>query len=280
MFRLISSLSFCACAILGGWWLWNHQPSFRHFIEQHLESGSFPTLEARFTPEQIMEAHKKELLKGPQYAYLEPTLKFYPYALLEVKYSLNETSTAEGVILWGLEDGEMVLNTGEWTKTHGLEDCINNKADNSDYRLLLALSKQGGIADRQKLLASLHVENEVLDGIAESCRRKKLIVQHGNQFRLHFQKPLLQAVPETKLDQWLVTKSYKEAQRVPARYSLSQIENASHLIFSNDFSIRNSTQIYLPVYCIVVQNPDGSFLTTYWNALNGKRFTHSLFPDT
>jgi hypothetical protein len=265
--------------IYGVWWLWNNNSTFRRFVSQHLETGTFPTLEARYTAEQIMEAHRKELLKNPQYNYLEPTLQFYPYALMEVKYSLDDATTSEGVILWGLEDGEMVVDTASWTKTHGLEDCINNRADRSDYRLVLTLARFAGAADRSKLLNALHVDNEALDAIVDSCRRKKLVVQNGNQYRLHFQRPLLQAIPETKLDQFLVTQAYKDASRVAARYSLSQIEEASNNLFVNDFSVRQISQIYLPVYCIVVQNPDGSLLTTYWNALNGKRFTNTLIPE-
>jgi len=42
-----------------------------------------------------------------------------------------------------------------------------------------------------------------------------------------------------------------------------------------DFAIRKTTEIFLPVYSIVVQNPDGSQMTTYWNALNGKRLAQS-----
>ena len=279
MIRLFSSALFFGSCVFGVWWMWNHQPLFRNFVEERLETGKFLTLEARYTPDQIMETHRKDLLKNEQYGFLEPTLEFYPYALMEVKYSASDLSTAEGIILWGLEDGEMVVDTSNWMKTHGLEDCINNRADKSDFRVILALSRYNGSADRSKLLSYLHVENEVFDSMIDSCRKKKLIVQSGNNYRLHFQRPFVQLQPQTKLDQWLVTKPYKNATRISPRYSLSQIEDISYNLFTNDFSVRNIREIYLPVYCIVVQNPDGSHLTTYWNALNGKRFQHSLVPE-
>ncbi|MBJ7448846.1 MAG: hypothetical protein JHC93_00625 [Parachlamydiales bacterium] len=271
---LISLLVMCATAA-GGWYLWNQNSDVRNFIQSHLDSGNFSTLEVRYTADQIMALHKPELLKTSNYSYLEPTLKFYPYALLDVKYSNHHDATHEGVILWGLEDGEMVLETANWTKTHGIEDCINSRADKTDYRFIFALSKTGGRADRSRLLDALHVESEVLDSMAESCRKKKLIVQQGNEYRLHFHRPLIQHVPETKLDHWLVTMPYKNAERIGSQYSLSQIKETAYNLFGNDFTVRNIVEIYLPVYSITVQNPDGSRFTTHWNALNGKRFTNS-----
>ena len=66
----------------------------------------------------------KELLKDTDHVFLEPTLKFVPYLLMDVKYIRTQDKTGEGVILWGLVDGEMVINTGTWEKTHGFTDCI------------------------------------------------------------------------------------------------------------------------------------------------------------
>ena len=96
-------------------------------------------------------------------------------------------------------------------------------------------------------------------------------MQNGNTYRLHLQNPKLQVIPETKLDQWLVTKSTKHVSRVKKRYRPTQIETIARAAFGNDFAIRKTAEIFLPVYSIVVQNPDGSQMTTYWNALNGKR---------
>jgi hypothetical protein len=78
-------------------------------------------------------------------------------------------------------------------------------------------------------------------------------------------------IPETKLAHWLVTKPTKKAVRVKKRYSASQIQKTAKAAFGNDFAIRRTTEIFLPVYSIVVQNPDGTLMTSYWNALNGKR---------
>ena len=42
-------------------------------------------------------------------------------------------------------------------------------------------------------------------------------------------------------------------------------------IFGEDFVIRKTQEVYLPIYNIAVQNPDGSILTTYWNGVNGQQ---------
>jgi hypothetical protein len=255
----------------GGYWSWVHQPNFRTKVEDLLSSSTFQTLEVRYSAETIMEAHRKELLKDSQHVFLEPTLKFVPYLLMDVKYNRSHDKTGEGIILWGLVDGEMVINTGSWEKTHGFTDCIASNATRQEFKIINALASRGGAWDRDGLSKFLNIENNILDTWVDSCRKKSLIVQNGNTYRLHLQNPKLQVIPETKLEQWLVTKPTKHALRVKKRYRASQIENIARAAFGGDFAIRKTTEIFLPVYSIVVQNPDGSQMTTYWNALNGKR---------
>ncbi len=255
----------------GGYWSWNYQPKVRTKIEDLMSSATFQTLEVRYSAEAIMDAHRRELLKDTNHVYLEPVLKFVPYLLLDVKYIRSENKTGEGVILWGLVDGEMVINTGTWEKTHGFTDCIASNATRTEFKIINALASRGGAWDRDGLSKFLNIENNILDTWVNSCCKKSLIVQNGNTYRLHLQNPKLQVIPETKLEQWLVTKQTKHALRVKKRYRASQIENIAKAAFGNDFAIRNTREIFLPVYSIVVQNPDGSQMTTYWNALNGKR---------
>jgi hypothetical protein len=261
-----------AFSLIGaGYWSWQHQPKLRVKIEEFLSASTFQTLEVRYSAESIMEAHRRELLKDADHVFLEPTLKFVPYLLMDVKYNRTHDKTGEGVILWGLVDGEMVINTGTWEKTHGFTDCIASNASRHEFKVINALAARGGAWDREGLSKFLNIENNILDTWIDSCRKKSLIVQNGNVFRLHLQNPKLQVIPETKLDQWLVTKPSKHALRVKRRYRASQIETIAKAAFGNDFAIRKTTEIFLPVYSIVVQNPDGSQMTTYWNALNGKR---------
>lgn len=262
------------CALGSGAYIsWNRAPHFRSKIEELLNGATFQTLEVRYSAESIMEAHRKELLKDSDHVFLEPTLKFIPYLLMDVKYTRNQDKTGEGIILWGLVDGEMVINTSTWEKTHGFTDCITSNATRQEFKIINALASRGGTWDREGLSKFLNLENNILDTWVDSCRKKSLIVQTGNSYRLHLQNPKLQVIPETKLEHWLVTKPTKHALRIKKRYRPAQIEVTARAAFGGDFAIRKTSEIFLPIYSIVVQNPDGSLMTTYWNALNGKRFT-------
>jgi len=262
----------------GIWWFSSTRPEVKKTVEEVFNAGNFHTLEIRYTADQIMQTHRRELLKDNRHRFLEPSIKFLPYLLLEVKYSNPKNKTKEGVILWDLIDGEMVIETSNWEKTHGFGDCITANADPHEFKVINILAKQGGKADREDLIKALRVDNAILDGWIESCRRKKLIVQVGNHYRLHLEHPHLYSTPATKLDERLVTKPHRNANRLTRRYSLSQIERIAIAAFGSDFAIRKSTDIFLPVHCIVVQNPDGSIHFSHWNALNGKRIS-SHFID-
>jgi hypothetical protein len=257
----------------GGFWSWTYLPTFRAKVEDLLSASTFQTLEVRYSAESIMEAHRRDLLKDGEHVFLEPSLKFIPYLLMDVKYTRSQDKTGEGVILWGLVDGEMVINTSTWEKTHGFTDCIASNATRQEFKIINALAAKGGTWDREGLSKFLNIENNVLDAWIDNCRKKSLIVQNGNTYRLHLQNPKLQVIPETKLEHWLVTKPTKHAKRIQKRYRPAQIETIAKAAFGNDFAIRKTTEIFLPVYSIIVQNPDGSQMTSYWNALNGKQFT-------
>ncbi len=69
----------------------------------------------------------------------------------------------------------------------------------------------------------------------------------------------------------MVSKPYNYAQRIAKKYSSSQIERIAKVAFGADFTIRGIKEVYLPVYQLEVQNPDGSIMTSFWNALTGDR---------
>ncbi|MEN9343796.1 MAG: hypothetical protein RLZZ453_583 [Chlamydiota bacterium] len=276
--RLLFTLIVLAAACYGLFLLSGSQPHVTTKIHEMLNTGSFNTLELRYSAAQIMDAQRKKLLKDSRHRFLEPSIKFYPYLLMEIKYAASSRKTKEGMILWDMTDGEMVLSTKDWEKTHGFSDCIEASVDKQEFRVISTLASKGGVADRDALSKTLHVENEVLDAWVEGCRNKRLIVQTGNRYRLHLEKPLFQLVPLTKIDQRLVTKAHQNTDRVPQRFSTSQVEKMAKIAFGSDFAVRKTALLYLPVHCITVQNPDGSVHTSYWNALNGKPLS-SHFVD-
>lgn len=266
--------------ILGGlgygvYWLNNTQPELKHQAIEMINTGTFHTLEARFTAAQVMEKERLTLLQDSDHRYNSPSLRFHPYLLMEVKYTTSNYQTEEGIILWDLIDGEMVLDTKSWDKTHGFADCINAGADKYEYKILATIAKNGGKADRQSLMSSLNIETHLFETWVDRARKKKLIVQHGNDYRIHLHNPVVNVRPSTMIADPLVTKSCKHSERINRRYSPSQIKKAAESAFGTDFAIRSTQDVFLPIYSITVQNPDGSLHTTHWNALNGKRINHS-----
>lgn len=254
----------------GGYWANLNYPDLKTRAMEIINNGDFHTLEARFTAQQIMDMNKKSLLKDDRHKFLEPAVKFAPYLLMEVKYSKHDNQTGEGLILWDELDGEMVITTNQWEKTHGFADCIMARVEKNEFRVINALAQKGGVSDRESLLRFLQVENDILGNWLDSCRRKKLVVQAGSFYRLHLQKPRLAICPETIVDDRLVTKSYKSTERIAKRFSHSQIRRIAESAFGQDFAVRHMLDVYLPIYCITVQNPDASVHTSYWNAINGR----------
>lgn len=258
-------------ALIAGAAWYNGKDHFSGLVQQYVENGEFTTLKARYTPEQIMDLNRKTLLVDNQHSYRESDLKFHPYVLMEIKYTQPETKSREGMMLWSLVDGEMVINTDTWEKTHGYEDAINAGASRNDFKLMHALSKTRGVATADQLQKELRIEKETLDSWLDSAVSKHLVVQRGNEIQLHFQDPKLSVQPETKMTDWLVKKPYNHAQRVSSQYSINQIQKIAKAAYGDDFAVRSTTEVYLPVYSIEVLNPDGSTFTSYWNAITGQK---------
>jgi len=256
---------------VAGWYTWDKVDVVRNFIEEKVSGNDFQTLEIRYSSDEIIQNHRDELLKDSSYTLIEPKLLFYPYLLMEVKYTKSSGVTGEGTLLWGLSDGEMVLDTHSWEKTHGFEDCLLAKASKNDFKVITALVESGGVIDRERLFHRFKVDHDILDDWVDSCRSKKLIALTGNKMRLHFQSPKFGTNPITKIGHSLVTNSAKYASKCKRHYSPAQIRQLTQIVFGKDFGIRKTEEVFLPVHRIAIQNPDGSIFTTYWNALTGKR---------
>ncbi|MBN9377457.1 MAG: hypothetical protein BGO14_10215 [Chlamydiales bacterium 38-26] len=277
--RKIIFFVLCLALLGAGWWFWTNNPDLKNTLTSYVENGEFQTLEARYTPQQIMDSHQSELLGDKNHQYLEPQYKYHPYVLMEVKYT-SDKKTREGVILWSLVDGEMVLNTENWERTHGFEDAINAKTTKEEFKILNALARSNiGARSKEELLGELQLDADIVNPWIESALDKQLITRKGNVFQLHFENPKILVTPQTKFNRLLVSKPYSYSQRVPEKYSVSQVEKIAKAAFGNDFSIRRMTEVYLPVYGIYVENPDGSTTITYWNAVTGQMIHPKYFKS-
>lgn len=242
-------------------------------LKHYVENQDVLTLEARFSPEVIMENNRKELLNNHQKSYQDPQLKYYPHLLMEVKYVDNKRPR-ESVILWSQTDGEMVINTETWDTTHGFEDAINANASPGDFKVLNLLAEKG-VLPRDKIQKELNLDEDALNSLLDSVMQKHLVVIKGNDVQLHMENPKFLVTPQTKMTQWLVTKPFAQGKKVPPLYSKAKIEKIAKAAFGNSFSIKTTKEVFLPVYSISVLNGDGSILISDWNAINGFRIQPS-----
>lgn len=252
-----------ALASLAIWTVWHHL--------DYVENGDFLTLEARYTPDEILDAQRTRLLGGSARSFKNVSIKYHPYLMLEVKYLSPDKQSREGNVLWSLYDGEILLNSETGDRTHGYHDAIVNQATRNDYKLLHALAKQGGALPLDQLQRELRLDEDGIDNWVNSARTKHLVTQKGNAIQLHFQNPKLVLTPQSIIAQRVVTKPYAQADWLPKRFSSSQIQAGAKAAFGSDFSVRSTQEIYLPLFSVEVLNPDGSVMTSYWNPLNGRQ---------
>jgi hypothetical protein len=238
------------------------------------------TLEARYLPEQIVAVHRQILLDNDKRTLQNTTLKYYPYLLLDVKYPAEDNRTREGVLLWGLSDGEMVINTDTWETTHGFRDCLGCQATRSDFKILQTLARHLGLLSIDDLQKELRIEREVLNSWIEGAKQKHLIVQKGNLLQLHFENPKLLVTPQTRIKQHLVSKPLGDGEKMPRLFSRNQIMGTIQAAFGHEYTIRNEQEVFLPVYSLEILNPDGSIQISEWNALTGQRIVPHYLSKT
>lgn len=280
--RFLILIALIAILFLGGRWLWESDElaNMKDRVLQYVDNRDIATLEARFLPEQIIETHRQELFGQDKRILQNTLLKYYPYLLLDVKYTTDDHKTREGVLLWGLTDGEMVLNTDTWETTRGFRDCLECQATRNNFKILQALARHQGAMQTEDLQRDLRLEREALDPLIESAKQKHLIVQKGNLLQLHFENPKLLVTPQTWIKQQLVSKPLGNGQKISRTYSRSQVMAITQAAFGNDFKIRSEQEIFLPVYSFEILNPDESVQISDWNALTGQRIIPRYLSKT
>jgi hypothetical protein len=265
--------------ISGGWWLWKEHTlvdNLKDRLLAYIDNQDILTLESRYTSEQMMDILQPEIIGKEKRTWQEPINKYYPYLLLDVKYTEDQKSR-EGVLLWSLINGEMVLNTDTWETTHGFKDCLECQANRNDFKILQILAKHQGSAPIEVLQKDLQVERDTLDPWIESVKQKHLVIQKGNLLQLHFENPKILVLPQTYIKQQLVFKPSADAKKEARNYSRTQILAMAKAAFGEDFKVRNEQEVYLPVYGLQVLNQDGSIYNSDWNAITGRRVDSSYF---
>lgn len=260
----------------GAWWLWQENPQLHSDVMAYLQNGEILTLESKYTPDYIMEQKRSVLLQDNTRTYQEPSLSYYPYLLMDVKFTQNDKRPKEAQVLWSLVDGEIVINTDTWEKTHGFADAMLAKANKDDFKILNILGKNRGTTTIEQIVKELHLDSAVVEPWIQSTIDKHLVVRNGNQVHLYFENPKLAVYPQTKFTKNLVKKPYNQLIKVSQKFTRSEIEKIAKAAFGNDFTIRSVKEVFLPVFNIKILNGDGSIHTSDWNSINGQRMDQEL----
>lgn len=244
-------------------------------LHSYVVNGDLLTLETRHTAEEIMEAHRDQLIGTTERIFQTPSLYFYPYLLLDVKFYDKNNKTRESTTLFSLVDGEMVLDTDTWEMTRGFEDTLQAGATLQEFQILNLIASSKGSLTKEKIQKELNSTPDVLNSLFRALKEKKLIITRGNDVVLHFENPLFNVVPQTKMGSDVVIKPFRQGKNqgktISARFSPGKIERNAKAAFGNDFTIKDRKKIYLPVWRLPLLNPDGSLLITEWNALSGEK---------
>ena len=272
MLRYLSLLLFVAACGYCAWYGVEHYDELIAYVSpsQRAEKPIL-TFEASCTPEELMKSHEKELVKDANHALSKANVQFLPFLLMDVKYVRPDKKTEEAKLIWSMENGEMVLDTQSFETTHGFEDCIKAKALDDDFRILHEVQRHNGQMTKEALCQALGMDPDIVFERLEALRRKHLVAIRGDMVRIHLDSPLLHVQPQTKVYHYFVTKIVPGTSEIVPHYSKDQIRRIAQACFGPDFAIRQEHILYVPIFQINVQNPDGSTQKTYWNAVTCKR---------
>lgn len=269
--RILSTLFCLGIITLLGVWVWEKNPKIAETIKSYFDKGDHLTLEARFTPDEIMKNNRSSLIVDDGDSFREAKLKYHPYLIIDAQYTTPSGKKKEGTLLWSMIDGEMVLNTDTWDKSHGFQEALLANASQNEFKIITTLAKNGGKMGIVEVEKELNIDNSTLTPLVASAQSKHLMKQQGDILSLHFQDANIPEVPKTKINHWLETKLYNHTQRLPKRFSFTQIERLAKGAYGDDFTIRSIDEIAVPVYSIEVVGSDGSLHTSFWNGVSGKQ---------
>ncbi len=268
--RLISSLLTLAALGYGVFWLGKHHPEVTQSVFSMVQGNENLALQPIYTPDQVIEKNSRLLTKGRSVLQGDPHITYVPLLRMDVKYADTSYTTGEGTLLWDLADGEMILDTSSWQKTHGLADCIRADASKQECKVLALVAKKGGMLGREGIKKGLRVDADLVDQWLDSCRQKKLLVPSGNGYRLHMHDPRFPTTPISLLDVPLTTYTAKKAKTAAQRFAPDDVTEFVVALFGSDFAIQSAEVVLLPVYSVTRETADGRLSTHFFNSLSGR----------
>ncbi|AHK63724.1 hypothetical protein BOKEGFJH_00848 [Chlamydia avium] len=291
MKKLVCYLGTFILSLFCGVFLWDHVPCARKAMQVSANCGAevfekscrmirkvsgferLRVFERKFSAEQILN-YFPEHVDGK----VAIELTFVPHTLMSVRFSQEDPVkktmiSKEGKILWNLSNGEMVLNTGTWSCSKGLRECLLLKAGRHDVSVMQALANLGGAASKESLSRALSMKNMRADKVIKSCQKKKLIFSTGSQIGSHFQQlqPIQGCTTEIPSPPvWL--KKPRGVTLISPQFSEDRVCNLVEMIFGDNFLILSKDIVYVPIYKVLITATDNSERIEYINAVTGKPF--------
>lgn len=252
------------------WYAWgSYLSDWKEEVVHYVHNADLLTFRARYSPEEILSSPEGIAWLAGEHGEIKSTVKYYPYLLIDLKYTEGKQSR-EGRLLWGFNDGEMVLDTETWETTHGFRDCLDAAATRDDCKILQTLAAAGGILSLDDLQRKLQVRSEPFQKALDQVVKKHLVVIRRGDAALHFEKPRLAQVPNTRLHTAFLTRPSSNEIRVARNYSKEQIVRLVRAAFGDHLKIREMREAALPVVQIELRYTDGTARQSEWNSLTGK----------
>ena len=88
--------------------------------------------------------------------------------------------------------------------------------------------------------------------------------------RIHVESPLIKLEPATLITRPFVQRTILFKSLLTGQHTIADIESLVQAAFGSDLAIRSTRLVYIPIYEVQVNNPDGSIRKTLWNAISGK----------
>jgi hypothetical protein len=245
--------------------IWLGSGSISNYFQNY--EYSFCSIEERVSVENIIKKQRSSIIKNSKYNLMEPTKEYYPFALAHVKYLKSDGQTEEGQILWGLANGEMVLDTSSWSMSKGFADCLRANVNANELKIITEIIENG--VDRSTMSIEALERKCKNKSALESCLNKRIVQIHNENYALHINKPTFPSVPFTNIRESMVTKKEKKPIFITKKYRLDDIQILLQNLFGNNLTVHSIETIYLPVHAVHVENPDKSIRTHRFNGVNG-----------
>lgn len=183
-------------------------------------------------------------------------IMYVPHIVVEIKV-VNQRQEVETIHqLWDLSDGEVVLNTGKWKKTKGLEDLMMSNIDNNTYRIALALAHKDMPMTTEDISKETGIDLQEVRIAIEKSKSLDVFFVNNNEVRLAINSPILPDFPATDNISLLLStvnyasKNAKIKEEVHKEEKIIELLNKK--LFGNNYKVKSIKKLYIPVTQVII----------------------------